>query len=175
MNITSQKLIALTTWSWYEAPTGYLPSDGYTAFKINFFKDSTNKFTITGVADVPNDHWDIDLASNLNIKASGLYQWQAIATKDGLDYVVASGTITIYPNLASETDPRGTWTRIYENLVDAYEQLSTKQAQTVNLYDGTQVTLLDLTDLENRIQRAKTEMEKEIGKTKLRRRIAVFR
>ena len=103
MNLTSLKLIARTNWSWLEAPANYLPGDGYT-FVIHFFKDSTNKFSISGVSE--SGQWRISITSTNNTKASGQYAWQAIATKNSLDTIVDSGTITIYPNLAVETDPR---------------------------------------------------------------------
>lgn len=161
MNLTSLKLIAKTNWSWLEAPTGYLNSNGYT-FKINFYKNASNSFSITGVNE--SDQWRMAITSAVNIYASGLYQWQAIATKDGLDTPVASGTITTQPNLADETDPRGVWTRIYQNLMGAYEKLSTKIASEVTLDDGTHVTYADLPDLIRRIKFAESKMNEETGR-----------
>ena len=172
MELTSLKLIARTNWSWLEAPTGYLPADGYT-FKINFFKDATNKFTLTGVSEAGS--WRMSITSANNTKANGYYQWQAIATKDSLDTVVASGTIVIYPNLASETDPRGPWTIIYQSLLTAYQSLVSKETSEVTLFDGTHVTYNEMDKLEARLERAKNKMDAENGSPKITRRYANFR
>lgn len=148
MNFTSQKLIVNSIWSLSET----------TCNKIIFYKDAGNQLTIES-ADVTSPY-TFTIAAADNNKAPGMYIWQAFL--DGV--YVDQGTIQLLPNLETSEDPRGQWMRIYQNLMNAIEALSTKQAESVSLYDGTQVTYKDLSKLVARAENAKAHMEIEIGK-----------
>ena len=148
MEFTSQKLVVNSIWSLSET----------TANKIIFYKDAGNQFTVdlTG-ATAP---YTATVAAADNEKAPGAYLWQAFL--DGV--FVDQGTITLLPNLETSTEPRGQWMRVYQNLMNAIEALSSKQAESVSLFDGTQVTYADISKLIARAENAKTNMEIEIGK-----------
>lgn len=147
MEFTSQKLIVNSIWSLSETE----------ANKIIFYKDPSNQFSIdlTG-ATAP---YTATVAAEDNDKAPGAYLWQAFL--DGV--FVDQGSITLLPNLETSTEPRGQWMRIYQNLMDAIEALSTKQTESVTLFDGTQVTYADLSKLIARAENAKVKMEIELG------------
>ncbi len=146
MNLTSLKLVANTDWSWTETVCN----------RIVFFKDASNKFTLEGSGSAAPYTFSKP-AQNIT---AGKYLFQSFLN----NIFVGQGEITIYPNLATDEDPRLQWTRIYQNLMGAIEALSTKQAQTVNLFDGTQVTLDDLTKLIQRAKYAESKMNEENGR-----------
>jgi len=158
--LKTKKLIVKTGWSWTESFADYKASDGYT-LKIHFYKDSTNKLSLTGVAD--GDDYDFTADSTTTNKSHGLYSYQIVATLSSIDYLVERGQITLLPNLAETTDARGDWTIIYESLLAAYKEMATRNMVSVNI-NGVSVTYEDRTKLLRDLQNAKVQMEIETGK-----------
>jgi len=149
MNFTKQKLVVNSIWTLSET----------TCNKIIFYKDSGNQLTIESRDVTPP--YTFTITAEDNNKTPGLYIYQTFL--DGV--FVAQGTTKLLPNLETSEDPRSEWMRIYQNLMNAIESLSSKKAESVTLYDGTQVTYANLDDLMRRANLAEQKMNAELGKS----------
>lgn len=159
--LATKKIVNQTYQEWNESFSGY-PADEYTCV-VSFYKDSTNKFSITLTADGT----EFVLTLNPSVtgykdKTHGRYAYQIIATKDSKSYAVETGSVVILPNLASDTDPRGYWTKIYEAAKTAYETLIAKEADSVNVL-GVQVTYTGRDKLLGVVLDAEKRMMGEMG------------
>jgi hypothetical protein len=166
LKLASLKIINQTTQQWTETLSAY-PADQYSLI-INFFKDNASKFTLEGTPDGTAFNFELSPAeAPYQNVLHGKYTYQAIASKDGIDYPVEQGTVVILPNLAFDTDPRGYWQIVYENLLDAYKRLSSRETKTVNVL-GMTVAYEDRAKLIGEIKKAETKMNQELGKKKNR-------
>jgi len=170
LNISKQKLYAGAKWSWTESVSGY-PASLYDL--IVYLKRATDAvIIITAVAN--GDDYTVEHPATSTSITSGDYSYQVrfVEKADPTNIKMYEvGVIHIYPDLATpDIDGRSPWMRIYENLMTAYEALSTKQTNQVTLYDGTNVTYNDLTDLLKRIHNAeiKAGLKKANKKTYVR-------
>ena len=146
MNFTSLKLIRKKAWSFTET----------TVNKIVFWKDRLNKLVLS--SESPTAPYEFSLDDELTTINHGRYQYQAFLD----DELVSSGVVDVLPNLEFD-DPRGEWTIIYENLMGAYKKLSSREADTVTIYDGTSVSYTDRDTLIKQIRFAEQKMNTELG------------
>jgi dihydroxyacetone kinase-like predicted kinase len=151
LNLAAKKFLTNTNWSWTETDCN----------KISFYKDDSNKFDV--VSSSSSSPYTFTRTTAQNKIAPGLYKVQSFLTRNGEDVFVEQNLFTVLPNIAYDSNSMGQWTRIYQNLLEAYEQLSQSDSDEITLYDGTHVTYTDREKLLGRIQNAKLMMEIENG------------
>ena len=160
MQIQTENLVVSCKTIWEESLSSY-PFSTHEV-KFHFYKDSTNKFTLTGAAGTTDSNHKFTFNES---KTSGSYQVQCIATeKSGnLEAVLVwRGTINILPNLASETDPRSYWRQVYEAYKAAYLKLAARESESVSVL-GQSVTYADREQLVRLMNHAQAMADKEAG------------
>jgi len=160
MQLSSEKIVAKTKVIWEESFSEF-PFTTHEV-KIHFYKDSTNKFTLTGTEGSNGTDHKFTYTQTV---ASGEYKWQAIAaekTGDLEETQIDSGVISILPNLGEETDPRSYWTQVYEKYKTAYLALSGRETESVSVL-GQTVTYANREQLVKLMNHAKAMADKENG------------
>ncbi len=152
MEILNQKLIAGFNWTWLETIPGYPAS----IYELSFVLKSggAGPFTIPATASGENYSISRKVLDTQSIPAD-TYTYYAIL-ENGIDKILyEQGTVTILPNISLQgTDPREYWHRIYDNLKDAYEKLSSREAAEVQLPGGRSVKFADRAQLVKEINHA---------------------
>lgn len=164
MLIKFPKLVVSTNWNFTVALSEY-PADT-SLLTIHFFLDSSNKFPLESTPDETNPqlHRFTKTASDPEF-AHGEYSYQAIATQDGDDYYIEEGRVHIYPNLAASDDPRGEWTKRYENAKAQFDLLCANPTTQVSV-DGIGYTYEDRMKLLALINNLEGRMKIETGQSK---------
>lgn len=156
------KLYAGSLWNWEEDLSDY-PAHTY-ELKLLLRKGSAAVKTITAAADGTKHSFTNPVATTAGYD-NGEYSYQMIATNrtDASELVVIdSGTKHIFPLLSSASDPRTYWERILQNLKDAYETLSSKEADSVNV-NGKTITYKNIDRLITQIKHAEAELARITG------------
>ena len=158
------KLVAHTNWNFTVELTDY-PADTH-LLTIHFYKDAQNKFSIEAAPDstVATLHRITKTSSETKYE-HGTYQYQAIATADGEDTYIEEGRVHIYPNLAQSIDPRGKWTKRFEDASAQFDLLCANPTTQVNV-DGVAYTYEDRDKLMARLSFLEEKMNVETGKAK---------
>lgn len=152
LNISNQKPYAGAKVSWTESVADY-PASLYTGTAYLKLKDGA-VISIEATANGDDHLFEKTLDASLT-PGDYSYQVRFVEKADETNVkMYEAGVIHIYPDLTAAGDSRSEWLIIHDNLMDAYTSLSTKETQNVTLYDGTNVTRLDMTDLLKRIHNA---------------------
>lgn len=103
----------------------YLPSDSW-VLSYAFVKTGAQE-TATGSDNGDGYHLIEVAAATTATWTAGTYNWQSYVTKGSERYQVCAGTIEFLPNFAVEAggyDDRSEWETIRDNLLAAYQTLS---------------------------------------------------
>jgi hypothetical protein len=155
------KLVAHTNWNFTVELTDY-PADTH-LLTIHFYKDAQNKFSIEAAPDstVATLHRITKTSAETKYE-HGTYQYQAMAAAAGEDTYIEEGRVHIYPNLAQSTDPRGTWTKRFEDASAQFDLLCANPTTQVNV-DGVAYTYEGRDKLMARLSFLEKKMKKESG------------
>jgi hypothetical protein len=93
-------LTAGDTWTWTRSLSDYSAADGWVLSYA--LSSATRLITITATAS-GSDHLVSVPPATTDDYVAGDYQWQSYVTKSGARYMLATGTLTVRPNLAVAT------------------------------------------------------------------------
>ena len=126
------QLTAGDTWSWVKSLSDY-PADQGWSLKYSFL-NATNKFSITATVS-GSDHQIQVPATTTAGYTSGLYGWQAYASKGSERYQVGQGNLTVMANLDALTayDGRSHARKVFEAICAVLENRATKDQEEYNI------------------------------------------
>jgi hypothetical protein len=162
MNIDNLTLFAGDTWTWTESLSGF-PVDEYTA-KVVLKLNGANPVIIN--ASIADGLFTFNYSSaQTSVLTPGLYFYQYVAVKSGLDYYSASGYVQIRGNVSlAATDMRGKWRQIYDNLMTAYNSMIAAGKVEVSVSINGRSVTYDRANLIKEIQYAEMKAREEQGK-----------
>jgi hypothetical protein len=168
--ITDQTLYAGDSWEWTEEIAGYSSAE----YSLKYYLKLKDAPPVKLESAPDGDGFKFSLVPDKTKIPHGTYNYMRELTKEGFALTYDTGTVTILPNLReANTDARTQWVRIYQNLTDAYERLSSQEVSEVTI-DGKTWKFADRPALIREINNAKVQAGIEGGtKTGLRKRILV--
>jgi hypothetical protein len=108
------------TVTWKKTVSDYPPADGWTlTYKI---RSATAVYTVVCTTS-GTDYLATILAAASAVMVAGVYSWVAYVTKTGEQHTIATGTVTILPDItvSSVVDARTDARIIYDSLIVAYK------------------------------------------------------